>query len=586
MSDSLLIVSFSPIQSFISEARRIADLSAGSKILARMAEATRRALGASVIYPQSVDDAPNVLVAIVATDKVKDIAQAAKDALQGEWKHIAQQARQQVESQLRPDSEWDVIWDRQIANQWEFYWGAAELNESNYRDSYDKARKALDAAKRARFFDAAEEDGLKDSLSGARSALHTKGLNAKEYWQRVAKSFDRRADVRVRNNERLDAVGIAKRFYVWAGGKKKGFDSANDVATSHYRDRADQKLLAEHARSTCALLDKDQFWGNDGWPESLDADFLYEESLALDHLKRDYELTDVDSLKLEAAQRTLKNLYQQIGRPPTYYAIVRLDGDDMGRAVDACQTIDAHKKFSRDLSDFAKRVHERMKDQPGQVIYAGGDDVLAFLPLATALEQVNDWAQMFSEVKDAKGKTCSASAGIAIVHRSFPLSAALRAAHEAERGAKVVNRRKPGGAICVHWLKRSGEELRVRSLWGTTASRVDKVRGDFNEGLSTRFPYELAYEADLAAMLPDENARLALLKRLLRRHTEQTEHFPVEDRAKDWLTWSRELDEALPEEKANEYTTNDEEKRKRGFSELARWLIFARFLNQAVKGGE
>ncbi len=592
MSDSLLIVSFSPVQSFIAEARRVADLSAGSEILTRLAQATCKALGENVIYPQDNDqnDAPNVLVAVVATGKVKDFAKAAETALRDEWKSIAQKARQKPEGKLRPDAEWNEIWNRQIANQWEYYWGAAELGD-DYRVSYKQARKALDAAKRARFFGPAEEDGLKDSLSGARSALRTNGLNAKDYWQQVFKRLDQNDDVRLRDNERLDAVGVVKRFYVWAGGKRKGFDSANDVAASAYLKRADKTLLANHARSVSALLGKSQFWGNDRWPtEGLDADLLYEEALTEERLKSDYGLTTIDPLKLKAAQRTLAELYEKSGRPPTYYAIVVFDGDNMGAAVDACQKVVQHKQFSQDLSKFARQVRDGMANQPGQVIYAGGDDVLALLPIDTALERVAEWANMFATVKDANGKACSASAGIAIVHHRFPLSAALRAARDAERGAKTANRHKASaGTICIHWLKRSGEELRVRSPWSFKSFNVvpliNQAREDFNKKLSTRLPYELAHEANLAAVLPEEQARKALIKRLLARHWEQADSATIEERAQAWLDLSNALDEALPQENENEYATSDD-KRKVGFRELARWLILARFLNQAVKGGE
>ncbi len=586
MPNSILIVSFSPIQGFITEARRVADLSAGSEILARLAQAMRLALGENVIYPQGNDqnDAPNVLVAVVATDQVKVVAEAVEVALRREWEMMAQAARKNAEGKLRPDAEWNRIWNRQIANQWEFYWGAAELG-TDYRVSYEQARKALDAAKRTRFFGPAEEDGLKDSLSGARSALRTTGLNAKDYWQQVFKRFDQNDDVRLRDNERLDAIGVVKRFYVWMGGTRKGFDSANDVAASAYLKRANAKLLTNHARSISALLGKPQFWGNDGWLEGLDADLLYEESLTKERLKSDYRLTTIDTLKLDAAQGTLAELYKKSGRPPTYYAIVVLDGDNMGAAVDACQTVDQHKQFSQDLSEFARQVRDDMTNQSGQVIYAGGDDVLALLPIDTALECVAEWANMFATVK-ANGKACSASAGIAIVHHRFPLSAALRAAREAERGAKAVNRHKgQSGTVCIHWLKRSGEELRVRSPWANTVALVQQARKDFSKGLSTRLPYELVREADLTAMLPDEQARKALIKRLLARHWEQAEAPPVEARAQEWLDWSNTLDKALPEDKESEYTTSDD-KRQVGFRELARWLILARFLNQAVKGGE
>jgi CRISPR-associated protein Cmr2 len=585
MPDSILIVSFSPIQGFIAEARRVADLSAGSVILSRLAQAIQKSLAqdGDVVYPQGMDtnDAPNVLVAVVPAERVKEIADNAQKALEIEWNSIAQAAREQNENRLRPDAAWNSIWDRQIKSHWEFFWGAAELG-NDYQAAYQVARKALDASKRARFFEAAEESGLKDSLSGARSALRTERLNAKEYWEQMSEKFLNAGDVRLRKNERLDALGFVKRFYDW--GQKVSFNSTSDVAASGYIRRADKTLLHNHARSVCDLLGKPPPSTKEGWPASLDADLLYMETFTVQRLNSDYGIETPDSLKLKASLASLKSLYAKDGSPPSYYAIVSMDGDNMGKAVDACQTKDAHKQFSNNLSQFAVQVRSGMQGQAGQIVYAGGDDVLALLPLDDVFTLLPEWAGKFGQVKDAAGNPCSASAGIVIVHHRYPLGTALRAARQAESEAKLVNHTSASpGTVCIHWLRRSGEELRVRSSWDGLAGRVGQMRADFNSGLSTRFPYELASEAEPAARL-DENARRALLNRLLRRHVEKNTEFDVTRHTDEWLVWSKTLDHILPNEK--EYGA-ESASFPVGLRELANWLILALFLNQQIeKGGD
>ena len=582
MPDALLVVSFSPIQAFIAEARRAADLYAASHLLSEIAWAAVAVLqqAGTVIYPQGAQDAPNVLVARVPAGQVETVARTAEDALRARWAALAQASRRQLEQSLppslQPDGRWDAIWQRQVAGLWEVYWAAAELGP-DYATAYRQARQGLDAAKRARFFGPAAEDGLKDSLSGARSALRTDRLDAKAYWQAVQQAFTRRADIRLRAGERLDASGVAKRFYT----PRAAFESTSDIAAGDYLRQAGREGLVKYARTIYRLLASQPPANLDAWPAGLDADWLYDEALTPDRLQRETNLTDPDPAALSAAQQALQELHRKEGRPPTYYGLILLDGDGMGAAVDGCRTEAAHVAFSQRLSAFAAQVRELLGGRPGQVIYAGGDDVLALAPAGAALEQAWRWAEAFAaSVQRPDGQPCSASAGVVIAHHRAPLGAALRAVREAERDAKALNRRPgPAGAVCVRWLKRGGETLEARGRWPGLAQRLQQAQDDFSsERLAARFPYALAREADLAAALP-QAARGALLTRLLTRHAEAG--LPLAERAADWLAWSQALDVALPEEKDEAGAPG-----LVGFRELARWLILARFLAQAEKGGE
>jgi CRISPR-associated protein Cmr2 len=66
MNSAVLVFSLGPVQSFIAEARRAADLFTGSTILSELAKAAAQAIGTGkLVYPASVEDVnvPNVLVA-------------------------------------------------------------------------------------------------------------------------------------------------------------------------------------------------------------------------------------------------------------------------------------------------------------------------------------------------------------------------------------------------------------------------------------------------------------------------------------------------------------------------------------------
>src|SRR6266508_1472985 len=97
MTDSLLIFTFSPVQSFIEEARRAADLYTGSQILVELSRAARdeivKQMGGNaecIIYPgDKVENVPNRIVARVPADKAASIANQAKDTLLEKWREIA-----------------------------------------------------------------------------------------------------------------------------------------------------------------------------------------------------------------------------------------------------------------------------------------------------------------------------------------------------------------------------------------------------------------------------------------------------------------------------------------------------------------
>ncbi|MGB9587387.1 MAG: type III-B CRISPR-associated protein Cas10/Cmr2, partial [Armatimonadota bacterium] len=94
MSEAILIFTFSPVQQFISETRRTADLFTGSRILRELARSAGEAIGIdSLIYPRKLQaDVPNKLVARVPWEQTKQIAERAREALLDKWREIAKEA--------------------------------------------------------------------------------------------------------------------------------------------------------------------------------------------------------------------------------------------------------------------------------------------------------------------------------------------------------------------------------------------------------------------------------------------------------------------------------------------------------------
>jgi CRISPR-associated protein Cmr2 len=550
-----------------------------------------------------------------------------------------------------------------------------------YAPLYELLSKALDARKHSRDFLPAEEDGEKCTVSPSLSALRTakeqRRKQVRQYWQEVAEQLKKQGrahELAADGRERLSAIAAVKRFAQHSYFDRKHqirlyFPSTSRVAAvPFYRDLFRQ--LPKKAELQQALRNHLASLKQLGYPEvsgeaaegalpglrreleqlptdlqgvaeailRYDADVLYPERLEPELLEREHGLTDRDAAL--QTQRTCRDLRQAVGMaPPTYYVILLMDGDDMGKWLagkhekmpafrdamhpDILPKFDAlenagdwqemlgtprplaanlHASLSAALSTFAWRCVRWVVEERhfGRVVYAGGDDVLALLPLVEAIPAARELYALFTghaevkggdlRIKDdssgflewedeillVPGPNITLSAGLAVVHHLYPLDAALAAAREAERAAKAV----PGkAAIAVRVLKRSGETVTVRSKWKSMDDLFDKLVGHFaEERLSSRFAYDLSERALVVTALPAD-AQKATLKQLVRRHkTSALADDAAHDLGERLARWAQALDCGVPSEEIKGV------KVPQGFAELARWVVFARFVAQG--GGE
>ncbi len=120
-----------------------------------------------------------------------------------------------------------------------------------------------------------------------------------------------------------------------------------------------------------------------------------------------------------------------------YYAIVRSDGDNMGKIISGLTDDEKIRTFSQTCLNYCAEVAEKVNEFNGVTIYAGGDDLLAILPCES-----KNGKTIFSFVKEANevfaknfedyikllpedSKKPSLSFGITIAYHKFPLYEAL-----------------------------------------------------------------------------------------------------------------------------------------------------------------
>lgn len=581
MSEAVLRFTFSPVQSFIAEARRTSDLFAGSRVLAELASAAAqsiRAAGGQLVFPASLDgsrhDMPNVIVAVVPWEQAERIAEDAESALRRRWEVLAEEAKRTLSRLVPVDQHWEETWHRQVDHLWEVYWAAARLDGS-YREAFRRSAAAVASAKRLRAFDQVEEPGIKDSLSGSRSALRTGRLEANEYWQQVRHA--QRGIGVVGKHERLDAVGAIKRFARLA--REETFPSVPTIAArpflSHAEERAGQALVA-YAQ---ALRELFRAAGVD--PESMrrstspsfpyDGGFLFQNRLEREALAEELgvERGEIPETERAAAVAALQTLYRAAGwrgGPSPYVAVVVLDGDSMGKRINELLTgqdsPEAHRAFSQKLAEFAGAVRALEREfKQVEVVYNGGDDVLALAPAQLALDFARRAAHAFHDETGG-----SASTGIAVAHWLQPLGDALKTARRAEGIAKQV---KDKAAVCLELQRRSGEATTVRAKWThledlDIASLVELFRVN---RLSGRLPYALRESA--RAFAGAGPAFEAVVKRVVARQG-------------NWPEGSAPEREALVA-RLTSFASALDGAGLAGVEELVGWLVVARFL---AAGGE
>lgn len=577
MTNSILLFTFSPVQSFIAEARRAEDLFNGSTILVELAKAAADSFGEnSLIYPADLKngDIPNILTVKVPIDAAKDKADTAKDALMKRWWQIAEDARNKAK--LPQDDDWQAIWKRQIYDTppWQVFWAAAEMkDEKDYTNAYREARKKLDAIKLSRIFGQIDEPGSKDSLSGQREALHTNNLKPKAYWADAAKK-NMQSRLRSEGKERLDSIGLVKRF---AELRKDSIPSTSTVAAWDFYEKAKKSASMELAAYKVAVEmfseahkpgiyqphQKDSTWPFDG-------DLFFKETLTRERMKDSYQLDVLDE-DLSGLQKLLKKLREKVGESPSpYYAIIVLDGDGMGQHLDdllnAANPEQVHRDLSANLAKFSQDAQTLVKaENGGFMVYNGGDDVVCLASREKAIGLAHQLAEKFKEKT-----SCTASAGITIVHHLTPLGLALDDARKAEKTAKefkTADGKK--NAVCVKLLKRSGNPLDARSAWGNLEifEEMLQLMKD-GQKISSRLPYVFAREAPTLVALPDDGQK-AGLKFILNRQANLGDE--TDEIMKKLHLWAEQIN-------TRQKTTSA------GLSEVASWLILARFL--ASGGGE
>jgi len=533
-----------PVQDFIATARRSHDLWFGSWLLSELAktaalEVVRYNGGDSsscLIFPAPEGDsleqlkssdysAPNKVVAVVSCNPV-ELGDTVKESIHRRLDELSNDVFREIKGFERE------VAVQQVKDFIEFFWASYPLN-GNYKQARDFAEAILSARKATRDFALASwgSSELKCSLDGCRESVIAESVCNRMNDNMLYKSY------RVQRGEFLCGVCLLKRH--GKRGSEKYFFSTSHVAALPLLER----LTEQHRPLVEEYFGKLKELGiSPGDLETVrpshpvfgprDGHLLFEERF------REFFFEEKEKVLL--AQKALREFREKAfdsKKPLPYYALLIADGDHMGKVIDAQRTPEKHRELSRKQSSFALEARRIVTENKGSLVYSGGDDVLALIPLHKVLDCACELSKIFRErLAGFKGEdggkeiSPTLSIGIAVAHHLEPLSDVLELARRAEKAAKSVTGKN---ALAVTLSKRSSSERTVKGTWGDLDRQLKwLVNLHRNEDVPDGAAYELQ---DLARRLETrdeglkgtlQEAACAEARRILRRKKARhgTEH--------------------------------------------------------------
>lgn len=463
-----------------------------------------------------------------------------------------------------------------------------------YPAIYDLGERVMAAAKAVRPFAQTLQEGWRCSLTGETEWLTTDrkqlGTSYRQQtdtlWARIAAKKPSWA----KKGEHLGALPAIKRLWPTLFAEEAG----KALAAGDRGERKDigRFVVSTHTMALAHQLDQ---WLNDGGltaegtaaalkntePVALPRRLMqrHASNPALPDAKRLPGLLDTagdmgDDVAKARAERVVSETLG-VKRLEAYYALLLMDGDRMGQMLsgdprwaisyresfhpDVQKGFDTHAAGSKAITDYGQQKralspnrhlaisgalndfsltvvrHVIEEEHLGRVIYAGGDDALAMLPVVDALSAAQRLRHAYSGEDPAHeggrdprgltlqkgfailngklmrmmGHTATASCGVVIAHHQAPLAAVRRELDAAEKRAKNAGRDR----FSITVIKRSGGALQLTAEWGEPLNLLNELRVFLQEdGVSRRAVYNTA---EWLHDLPEPEGDAAMLASLL-----------------------------------------------------------------------
>ncbi len=445
--------SLGPVQAFVAQARRTRDFWAGSFLLSWLVARAMKAVieaGGRIVKPVVDDDAmkarvlasqgpgpamgslPNHFTAGIPDGFDGDLAaRAVREA----WRALADAVW--AHDGLAEAGVSGSLWQDQIESFWEIQWVIAPDADGRWLAMRKNWRDRMPPASRG---DKCTMMGEWQELSGIESrALKRDREQQRRFWERLraGKGLD------LADGERLCAIAWVKRRFVHAWEELEGHagwrlpvsvPSTAYMAAAHWlaaliEARPGEEQVAHFLRH-CDGEKGERATRIACVSAALEGAPAYLRELADLDGRRLFESEAAEDRAFNAARRAMIESAQSLDAPLSpFYAVLMMDGDNLGKTM---QAMNDPAALSAALGRFARAMPDLVRAHNGFLVYAGGDDVLALLPLEDALPcAAAVRARYMATFRDegVQEDAYSISAAIEYAHMKLPLTMILKDAH-------------------------------------------------------------------------------------------------------------------------------------------------------------
>lgn len=504
-----------PVQSFVAQARRTRDFWAGSFLLSWLSAVAMLSVqkqGGTISFPAADENfmrwlegkakdastkpaqgsVPNRFKAEVADNfKPESVLQDVRSA----WQTLAQHIFDRDLKKYKGTTETEEIWHRQINHFWDISWVLTK----------DEKSAALDQRKNWRSYAPPEEAGVKcmmmegwQELSGTATPYQA---HLTEFWEPLRQKMS----TDLREHEYLCAIAFVKRRFVRhfkdlridmpSGWQLSGWELPTGVPSVAYMagvhwleqviEQADESVFEAYFEEANNLTDSLGEWNSritclqkfkhskpqyKQWT-SLDGNVFHEFVLNNVNTYPDQEQAQKVVQALKALNRQVKEKNPKFTPASPFYAVLMMDGDSLGKHM---SDLTKQTAITRGLKQFTEGVKGCVENHNGFLIYAGGDDVLALLPLEDALQCAADLRKHYLQCfKCDKTITTTLSGAIVYAHLKLPLTRVLFDAHRLLD--EVAKERSGRDSIAVWVRKPSGSVIEWSHPW-EEALEADQVK--------------------------------------------------------------------------------------------------------------
>lgn len=493
------MVSVGPVQSYIIQARKVEDLVSASKIIQFMIEKAYRYIekefknnnsDVELIYPSinvikdNFNNCPNHFICVNRSETISEenmlniirgLRDEVFDALKSEFiKKFINKTSDEISIDL-------IKLKNHIRDTFYIYVVSEKFNNDDYEKAYKNLIYKLETLKNYRMFHIFEEGNRKCSICGVRQAVickkDKKGNFPRDMLEGSKRIYISNAN-KLKDNEALCFSCALKRFI-----NDDNIYSTNEIASLAWRrgtkfaeepNRCRIKKIDKHLEELVANLKEHN--GEDFSYKK--QGYIYKDALTLEinrlkkeHIKEEHT-EELDTLIFDFEKRYSDFIKSTDIKLSKFYALVKMDIDDLGKWLSGKYLVKANtslcefqKSMSTCLIDFAKSIEnmigkgestvkeesetEKYANKQGIMVYAGGDDVMFFVPVAYLFDVLQKIDTMFKKkvidklnalnkdkclIKD--NKTITLSRSIVIAHYKTPLNKVLKTSFASLEEAK------------------------------------------------------------------------------------------------------------------------------------------------------